>query len=169
MKRRVYLFTTALAALLLSGCMGYQTGGGQPAGIESVYMAPVINQTDEPALEMQVTHALRDRIQFDGRLELIDSARASDGIIEVTLTKYSLKPIAFTDEKQSTPGLYRIRVTGTATLKRTDTGAILSSSESYGETTLTFDSDLTDAKRDALSAAAAELAKYMVDDLIEQW
>jgi hypothetical protein len=169
MKRRAYLFHTAYIALLLSGCAGYQLGGDRPAGIASVYMAPVINQTDEPAIELQVSHALRDRIQFDGRLKLLDSVHAADGTIEVTLTQYNIEPIAFEDEKQTTPSLYRLRITGNAVLKRTDTGAILSSSENYGEATLRYESNLTDAKRDAAPAAAAEMAKYMIDDLIEQW
>ncbi len=169
MKRTVYLANSVAALLLLSGCMGYQLGGGRPAGIETVSVAPVVNQTSEPAIELQVTHALRERIQFDGRLKLVDSNDVADGIIEVTLVKYDLTPIAYLDKKRTTPQLYRLRVTGKAVLKRSDTGSVVSVSETYGEATLPFQSDLTSAKRDALPDAAAEIAKYMVDDLIEQW
>ncbi len=149
--------------------MGYQLGGGRPAGIETVSMAPVINQTDEPAIELQVTHALRDRIQFDGRLQLVNASDVADGIIEVTLVKYDLTPIAYRNKDRTIPELYRLRVTGKAVLKRSDTGTVVSASETYGEATLPFQSDLTSSKRDALPAAAAEIAKHMVDDLIEQW
>jgi len=169
MRKKFYILLHVAVAAALSGCMGYRLGGGRPAGIETVAMAPVINRTDEPAIEMQVTHALRDRIQFDGRLKLVDSNDFADGIIEVTLSKYELTPIAFSDEKTAVPQLYRIRITGKAVLKRSDTGATVSISETYGEASLSFQSDLTSAKRDALPAAAAEIAKYMIDDLIEQW
>jgi len=34
-------------------------------------MAPILNQTTEPAIEIQLTEILRQRIQFDGRLKLV--------------------------------------------------------------------------------------------------
>lgn len=169
MRKRIFIIVNMAVAALLSGCMGYRLGGDRPAGIETVSVAPVINRTDEPAIEMQVTHALRDRIQFDGRLKLVDANDFADGIIEVTLSQYDMTPIAFSDEKASTPRLYRIRITGRAVLRRSDTGSMVSISETYGEATLPFQSDLTSAKRDALPAAAAEIAKFMIDDLIEGW
>ena len=70
MKRSIHLFTGITTLLLLTGCMGYQLGGTRPEGIETVYMAPVVNTTTEPAIELQVTKALRQRLQFDGRLKL---------------------------------------------------------------------------------------------------
>ncbi len=169
MKRRIHLLNCVAATLLLSGCLGYQLGGSRPEGIETVSMAPVVNRTAEPAIELQVTHAVRDRIQFDGRLKLINGTGAADGVIEVILTEYKLTPIAFRSEQTTTPEIYRLRITGTATLKNVQTGEILSESRTYGEATFPFESDLTSAKRDALPRAAAELAKFMVDDLIERW
>lgn len=169
MKRRIHLLNLVAATLMLAGCMGYQLGGTRPEGIETVSMAPVINKTTEPAIELQVTHAVRDRIQFDGRLKLLNSGEAADGLIEVTLTKYDLTPIAFSTDQKTVPEIYRLRITGTAKLKDMKTGEILSESETYGEATFPFESDLTSAKRDALPQAAAEIAKFMVDDLIERW
>lgn len=169
MKRRIHLLNCAAATLLLSGCMGYQLGGSRPQGIESVAMTAAVNKTTEPAIELQVTHAVRDRIQFDGRLKLVNRAGEADGVIEVVLTEYRLTPIAFSSEEKTTPDIYRLRITGTATLKNAETGKVLAESKTYGEATFPFEADLTSAKRDALPRAAAELAKFMVDDLIEQW
>ena len=169
MKRRIHLLNCIAATLLLSGCLGYQLGGSRPEGVETVAMAAVVNKTTEPAIELQVTHAVRDRIQFDGRLKLINGTGESDGVIEVILTDYQLTPIAFSSEQKTTPEIYRLRITGTAKLKNAETGEILSESTTYGEATFPFEADLTSAKRDALPRAAAELAKFMVDDLIEQW
>ena len=169
MKRRIHLLNCVVASLLLSGCLGYQLGGSRPEGIETVTMTAVVNKTTEPAIELQVTHAVRDRIQFDGRLKLVNGTGEADGVIEVILTDYKLTPIAFRSEQKTTPEIYRLRVTGTATLKNGKTGEILSESKTYGEATFPFEADLTTAKRDALPRAVAELAKFMVDDLIEQW
>ena len=169
MKRSIHLLGGLAATLLLAGCMGYQLGGSRPEGVETVYMAPVVNKTTEPAIELQVTEALRQRIQFDGRLKLRNSANAADAIIEVELTDYRLRAIAFRDDLKTTAGQYRLTITGVATLTDTATGEILSESKAYGEARFVFESDLTTSKRIALPRAAEELAKFMVDDLIERW
>ena len=118
---------------------------------------------------MQVTHALRQRIQIDGRLKLVNSAEKADAIIEAELTDYKLQAIAFRDDLKTTPQQYRLRINGYAELKSAKTGETLSESKTYGEARFLFESDLTTSKRDALPQAAAEIAKFMVDDLIEQW
>ncbi len=169
MKRSIHLFSGLAATLLLAGCMGYHLGGSRPEGVETVYIAPVVNATTEPAIELQVTHALRQRIQFDGRLKLRNSANSADAIIEVELTDYRLTAIVFRDDLKTTPEQYRIRITATATLTDAQTGKILSESKTYGETRFPFKSDLTTSKRAALPRAAEELAKFMADDLIERW
>ncbi len=169
MKRNIYLLNGLLATLLLSGCMGYRLGGIRPEGIETLFVAPVVNQTFEPAIELQVTHALRQRIQFDGRLKLVDSAEEADAVMEVVLTGYQLRAIAYRDDLKTTAEQYRIRITAESTLKDAQTGKAITESKTYGETTFYFESDLTTSKRNALPRAAQELAKFIVDDLVEQW
>lgn len=169
MTRRMHLSIYLAVSLLLSGCMGYKLGGSRPEGIETVAIAPVVNKTIEPAIEIQVSHALRERLQFDGRLKLVNSPESADAIMEVILTKYTLSPIAFRTERKTTPELYRLRINGTAELKDVNTGETLTTSKTYGEATFRFEADLTSAKRDALPVAAREIAKFMVDDLIERW
>lgn len=163
------LFFFGLATLLLTGCMGYRMGGSQPVNIDSVHVAPIVNKTLEPAIELQVTRALRERIQFDGRLKLQNTEEKADAVIEVTLTQYNLRPIAFRDDLKTTPDQYRIRIKATAVLIDSNSGEVLSKSNTYGEARFFFESDLTTSKRIALPVAAEELARFMADDLIEQW
>lgn len=169
MKKSIHLICTLAATLLFTGCMGYQLGGSRPEGLETVAMAPVINKSGEPAIELQVTRALRQRIQMDGRVKLVNEPGNADGIIEVKLVQFWLTPIAYNSEEQTTPDMYRLRITGVADLKSTETGEILSSSKTYGEAIFQFQSDLTTSKRNALPAAADEIAKFMLDDLVETW
>jgi hypothetical protein len=169
MKQGIHFFSGLMTVLLLAGCMGYQLGGTRPEGVETVHIAPVVNKTTEPAIELQVTEALRQRLQMDGRLKLKNTAENADAIMEVTLTGHSLRAIAFRDDLKTTAKQYRLRITGMATLTHAETGKTISKSKTYGETIFTFDSDLTTSKRDALPRAAQDIAKYMVDDLIERW
>ncbi|MBT8046178.1 MAG: hypothetical protein KJN67_03325 [Pontiella sp.] len=169
MKRRIHLLNCLAATLVLTGCMGYRLGGSLPEGITTVAVAPVVNKTSEPAIELQITHALRERIQFDGRLKLVDNVQQADAVIEVALSAYQLNPIAFRTDLRTTPELYRVRISGNAELKKVATGKVIASSTTFGESVFEFKSDLTSSKRDALPAAASEIARLMVDDLIEQW
>ena len=171
MNRRLHLIGCFSAALLFSGCMGYNLGGATHKGIETVTMAPVINRTSEPAIEIQITHAMRDRIQFDGRMKLVNKPENADAVIEITLKDYSMRPIAYkTDQDlRTTPDLYRLKITGEAELRNTKTGEVIAKSSTYGESTFEFTSDLTTSKRNALPPAAEEIAKFMLDDLIEAW
>ena len=169
MKRRNYLSGGLLVLLFLSGCVGYRLGGTRPQGVETVFVAPVVNKTTEPAIELQVTHALRQRIQFDGRLKLVDSPEKADAIIEVTLTDYSLHTTAYRKDLLTTAEQYRLRIRAKSVLKMRDSGKVVSKSSTYGEATFQFQSDLTTSKRNALPRAAEELAKFTVDDLVERW
>jgi hypothetical protein len=169
MKKRLYLLNSLAIALLFTGCMGYKLGGSSPQGIDSVTMGPVINKTGEPAIELQITHAMRERIQFDGRMKLVNESKNADAIIEITLTKYDLNPIAFREDLKTTPDLYRMRISGVAELRNTETGKVISTSSTYGESTFEFVADLTSSKRDALPVAANEIVRFMLDDLIETW
>lgn len=171
MKRRLLLISCCSSTLLFSGCMGYKLGGATHEGIETVAMAPVINNTTEPAIEIQVTHAMRDRIQFDGRMKLVNKPENADAVIEITLTNYDMRPIAYKTEEglRTTPDLYRLKITGVAEMRNSKTGDVISSSKTYGESTFEFTSDITTSKRMALGPAAHEIAKFMLDDLIEAW
>jgi hypothetical protein len=168
MRQGIYALCV-ISTLLLTGCMGYRLGGSRPEGVESVYLAAVVNATKEPAIEVQVTHALRQRIQFDGRLKLLNSPGQADAVIEVELKEYILRPIAFRDELQTAPEQYRMRIVANATLKDTQTGEVISESSTFGESRFFFESDLTTSKRNALPVAAQELARFMVDDLVEKF
>lgn len=169
MKRIFHLLHGFAATLLLAGCMGYQLGGSRPEGVESVHIAPVVNHTSEPAIELQVAKALRERIQFDGRMQLVDRAEDADAIMETTLVDFNLTATAFRNDRRTTAEQYRMRVDAVATLKDAETGKALSSSKTYGEATFPFESDLTSSKRNAHPQAARDLARFMVDDLIERW
>ena len=169
MKKTLHLFACAAMILTLAGCLGYRLEGADTAGIKNVTLSSIINKSGEPAIELQATRAIRDRIQFDGRLKLTNRPELADAAIEVTLTQFELTPMAYSDTKRTIPRLYRLRITAQAEMKRIGTGAVIARSETFGEATIPFQSDLTSAKRDAIPIAVEELAQYMVDDLIEQW
>jgi hypothetical protein len=153
----------------LTSCVGYHFNGATPHHILTVNLAPIINQTNEPAIERQVTRAMRSFIQFDGRLKLIDHNQA-DAKIEITLTTYRNNPIAYrSDDREVAPRFYRQSITATARLIHLSTGKILQEATNHGEALFEFESDLSTSKRNTQAEAANELARLLFSDLIETW
>ena len=169
MKQQIKKIIPFLTILFIFGCTGYQLGGSKPQGIKTVYLEPIINKTSEPAIEIQATELLRQRIQFDGRTKLVNKKELADGIITVTLSKFTISAISFRKDLKTTPKEYRMRITAETTLTDQRTGKILSKSKTYGETVFSYNFDLTTSKRDALPMALKELNKFILDDLLERW
>ncbi|MAW40630.1 MAG: hypothetical protein CMF27_06895 [Kiritimatiellaceae bacterium] len=158
------LLTTSLAS-----CVGYHFNGTTPHHISTVKLAPIINQTDEPAIERQVTRAMRSFIQFDGRLKLVDHDQA-DAKIEITLKAYQNNPIAYrAEDREVAPRFYRQSITATARLINLSTGQLLQEATNHGEALFEFESDLSTSKRNTQAEAANELARLLFSDLIETW
>ncbi len=162
------LFTLILITAL-SSCVGYHLNGTIPHHISTVQLAPIINQTDEPAIERQITRAMRSFIQFDGRLQLVDHTSA-DARIEITINSYRNNPIAYrSNDRQVAPRFYRQSITATARLINIATGETLKEATNYGESLFEFKSDLSTSKRNTQFEAANELARLIFSDLIETW
>mgnify|MGYP006216584677 FL=1 len=153
----------------LSSCVGYRFNETTPHQISSVQLAPIINLTDEPAIERQITRAIRNYIQFDGRLQLVDHNDA-DARIEITINTYKNNPIAYrSKDREVSPHFYRQSITATARLINPSNGETLQEATNYGESIFEFESDLSTSKRNTQSEAANELARLLFSDLIDTW
>ena len=165
----VKILFTLILITTLSSCVGYRFNGTTPHQISTVKLAPIINQTDEPAIERQITRAMRSFIQFDGRLQLVDHT-AADARIEIIINAYRNNPIAYrSNDREVAPRFYRQSITATARLINTATGETLQEVTNYGESIFEFESDLSTSKRNTQSEAANELARLLFSDLIETW
>ncbi|GHT50667.1 hypothetical protein AGMMS49990_03470 [Endomicrobiia bacterium] len=71
--------------------------------VKKVYVKPFINNTNQPSLEVKFTNEVMNEIMGTGRLSLVDNEAEADGIIMVTIIKYTLKP-------HTTPGKYKLLV-----------------------------------------------------------
>lgn len=85
--------TTALGLVLvvfLSGCAHYQLGTGNAAfEFQSIYVAPVSNESSAPQIVSPVSRAVRHRFVADGRLSLAPSPDRADLAIDIVLTSYA--------------------------------------------------------------------------------
>lgn len=151
-----------------AGCAGYRVGSMLPGDIRTVHVPVVVNRTDEPLLEPEVTRAVLSRIQFDGSLRVADAATA-DSVLNIELTSFRTDGISFRGERDASPSEYRSRIDARFSLVNRKTGETMVQSRTIGEATFEADGDLMRAKTDSVPEASIDLARRIVAMLVEAW
>ncbi len=167
MKRLKILSLLALS-LIFVGCAGYQKGSNLPESVQTVSLS-IVNDTDEPSIEVQTMMSMRAEVQMDGRLALRSESDA-DAVLKVTLTGYNLNALAYDHDHGTLAREYRVVLTGSAVLYDAETGDVLREVPNVvGESEFPYAADLTSGKRAALPSAAADLARKVVSMTIAAW
>ena len=155
-------------SFLFVGCAGYQVGSNLPEEIQTVSLS-IVNNTEEPSIEVGVMKAMRAEVQMDGRLAL-RSAGDADVVLKVTLTRYSLGALAYDREHGTMAREYRMQLVASAVLYDTETGEVLREIPNVvGESDFPYVFDLTAGKRAALRGGAADLARKVVSMTVAAW
>jgi len=162
------LIVISFFVLLLAGCAGYRVGSTLPENIQDVRLS-VVNQTDEPSIEVAVMKALRVEVQRDGRLK-IASPGEEDAVLNVTLNQYDLKALAFNRRQGSDAEEYRMILSASSVLSNVQSGeVIVENPELLGESEFAYAADLTSAKLSALPDAAGDLARKVISLVTTAW
>jgi hypothetical protein len=96
-----------LLALTLAGC-GYSLRGDLPSHLETVAVPLLVNRTHEPGVENTLTGALLEAFATNGRLRVVDPARA-DAILQGSVVGYELVSIAY--DPAANVSRYRLVIT----------------------------------------------------------
>jgi hypothetical protein len=162
------LMIAALALANVPGCVGYQLGSSLPPDIKSIFVRTFINQCKEPLVEVEATNATIAEFQKDGTLK-IGRMEDADVILETTLTAVTLEPLTYTQTDTTKPGQYRIILSAIFVLKRNGSGKKIGVGECIGENTFIYSGNLASAKRAAMPKASEDLAKRIVEKVVEVW
>lgn len=163
-----------MACLLLfiifsfAGCAGYRLGSTLPPDVKTVYVPLFGNKAREPLLENQATAATIAELQKDGTLKVVNADQA-DVVLECVLTAISLNPLRYDKTDPTKPNEYRLTLSVSYILRRTRDREILSEGTALGEGTFQFAGNLASAKQTAMPAATQDLAKRIVEKVVEAW
>lgn len=159
----------ALVMLTLPGCVGYRLGSTLPPDVKSIYVHLFINKCNEPLLEIDTTNATIAEFQKDGTLRIMPKGEA-DVILETTLNALTLTPLRYDQTvDKAKPNEYRLTITVSFVLKRAKSQEIMNEASVIGESTFTFIGNLNSSKRAAIPPASEDLAKRIVEKVVETW
>lgn len=96
-------------AAALAACAGPQTRPGPPLpdNIRKLSIRPIVNMTQQSGLEDLLTNAVRDEFLRDARHPLTPEAE-SDGVVQITITRYILTPLQY--DAALNPTTYKLRI-----------------------------------------------------------
>ena len=159
----------ALILTTMPGCVGYRLGSTLPPDVKAIYVSLFINKCNEPLLEIDTTNATIAEFQNDGTLRIVPKEDA-DVILETTLTSMTLTPLRYDQTVDSTkPNEYRMTLHVSFVLKRAKTMEIMNEASVIGEATFEYLGNLNSSKRTAIPPASADLAKRIVEKVVETW
>jgi hypothetical protein len=157
-----------LVLWLSAGCLGYHLGSMPPPGVRSIHVPTFVNQCGEPQAELATTRAVIQEFQKDGNL-WVTGPQQADAILRVTLVSYRLDPLRYDRNSGSATREYRVTLTAEFTLDSTKTGAKICSKRVSGETTFDLATDLSSARTAAFPHAAQDLARKLVESVVDYW
>ncbi len=159
----------AVGLLVLGGgCAGYRLGTTLPPGIRTVHVAPFVNRTGEPELEVETTRATIQEFQSDGTLRLAGPDRA-DAVVEVTLRGFQLEPLRYDRDESRTVSEYRVIIDADLVFRRSGSSTRPAPIWVRGDATFEAVGDLALGKLDALPEASRDLARKIVKQVVEFW
>ena len=170
-------FWTPWLALALTGCAGYQLGPthGQRAGVRSVQVNPLANQTLEPRLGESVTHSLRKHLQQDGTFRL-NTHNEGDIIVTGAIVEYDRHAISFQPADVVTPVDYQLTLRAQIVARDRLTGKVILDRKVTGQTVVRIGPGTGStnwqalAERQALPLLADDLARRATALLVDgEW
>jgi hypothetical protein len=166
--RLLALACAAFAALLQGGCAGYQLGptNGQLAGVRSVQINPILNNTQEPRLSDYVMNSLRKNVQLDGTYR-INSHGDADVVLSGVIVTYIRSGLSYVPSDVITVLDYEITMTARITARERATGRLIFDRSVTGRIPLRAGNDLPSAERQALPVLADDLAKKATALLVD--
>jgi len=164
LKRLLILF--AIASLLPSCGYTLAKTGSQAGPADGAYRVSVpmfVNDTFEPLIERELTSALKDEIEQDGRWVLTDAANA-DLAVSGRVTQFDLQPLSYDAQERILE--YRVRIKSDVKLTDIKTGKVIwkdPSIETFADYRVTEDITKSKIRK---SEAVKKASKYFAEEFI---
>ena len=168
--KKLLLLSLAAATLLVSGC-GYRIGSLMHPQIESIAIAPVVNETVAYNLAPQVRGLLCEVFQQDGSLKLRRESNA-DCILYARVTQIKFNSVTTSstyDDENYVPTEWGVKVTIEYTVVIPGELKPLAKGKETGSATFMTGADMEAGRTNGIRLAAFDAAKRIVHRVTEGW
>ncbi len=165
------LALAVVAALALAGCGYTLVGRGStlPPEVKSVYLKPLVNQTNRVQVDQILTRALNSELVTRKSFEVVAERAGADAELSGTVTSFVLTPVSYDTEGRATQ--YEISIVVKVALLQLANEKLLYSNDGYlfrssyevEASALGFQ----DRETPAIEATADDFAETLVTDLLE--
>jgi len=170
LKRFLIVFSLAM----IGGSCGYTNQAILPNNIQTISVPTFKNEisqsdtfTHEAGIASEVTNAIIDRLNFDGNLKVIPPEEA-DAVLIGSVVRYDQETIRYED--RSDVKEYRLFVGVNLELLDTRTNETIWTERNFtGRTEFFRTGTRATSERAALISAKEDLAKKIVDRIVEDW
>ena len=178
--RHIWVSVLIFFVVSLVGC-GYTSQTLLPQHVQSVHVARVVNQidiTDEtssakafrtyrPGLETEVRNALIERFIVDGHLK-VKSLTNADAVLRMDLIEFTRDALRYNDN--NTIEEFRIHIVASAEfIDMANNKTIWRHSSIAGDGDYFLSGELSKSEDTAVSEALSDLARHIVEDILEVW
>jgi len=125
MRRARPLLIVLLWGVLAAGCSHYRLGTGAEPAFTTLYIAPVANKTLIPQSRMLMTVHIREALERDGRVTLVNDSADADATLEVTLTTIKREVAANREDDTGLARKFTESLTAIYTLRDNRSGRML--------------------------------------------
>lgn len=179
-KRTFLLFTFWFLVFTLTGC-GYTTHSMVSNKFKTIYITQFANKVDitqetysankyriyRPMLETDITRAVIDKFLFDGNLKPVKSESA-DLVLKGELMEFRRDPLRYTDSDEVEE--YRINLVVNIGLWDNKENKLIWQENNFtGDTTYFVTGQAAKSETTALNDAISDLARRIVERVVEQW
>lgn len=162
------ILSACLLAAALSGCAGYRLGpsNSMTARDQSVFVEPFVNDTLQPRLEDDFTHAVRIGLQRDGTYRL-GQKKDADVILKGVIKSYNRQGLSYDPSDLVAVRDYNLVAVTHITAYDRSTGRMLLDQDVSGTTQVRSEADLSSGERQASPLLAASMARRVVDLMVD--
>ncbi len=158
---------------VLSGC-GYTQKAQIPSGIQTIAVRTFKNEIPpqeqfayRPGLEIELTNAVIDRFIFDGNLKVVDESKA-DAILEGAVISYEQEGVRF-DRLESIEEYRLFLVIKFKLIDQKTHKVIIEEPNFSGRAEFFISRSPASVRRTAANSATFDLARSLVDRIVEEW
>jgi hypothetical protein len=176
MKKLLQIAVLMFICASITSC-GYTTSSALPSRLKTIYVEPFGNKIDFtsanrrnvyfPLIEVTAKNKIVERFLFDGNLRIADKEDA-DLVLEANLVSYSRSALRYDDNDDVLE--YRVQIAIELVLMDVEKQEpFLSEGGFYGESDYFLTGAESVTEEVALDLAISDLAKRLVERIIENW